>query len=186
MPFDVIEYTKDRFILLKVRAIKYKGGKCYDCGYDKCYAALEFHHRNKDTKDVDWMRLRRRSWTRIVLELDKCDLLCANCHRERHHDERHLIEAQQRAKAREKTRAGHKFAKRCKYKLCAKVFMTPDDDRMYCTHRCATTDQVKITWPNNLPDLVAKGSMRSVAAMLGVSDKAIAKRLKRHHDESVV
>lgn len=39
--------------------------------------------------------------------------------------------------------------------------------------------QCKIKWPNNLAELVAKSSKLQVAKMLGVSDKAVAKRLKR-------
>lgn len=66
--------------------IEYKGGKCIQCGYDKCVGALEFHHRNPDEKEY---RLgigsgTPHSWERDIKEVDKCDLLCANCHREEH------------------------------------------------------------------------------------------------------
>ena len=58
------------------------GAKCQICGYDKCVAALEFHHRNPAEKDPQW----RRGWSldRLRNELNKCDILCANCHREVH------------------------------------------------------------------------------------------------------
>lgn len=44
------------------------------------YPAMHFHHRDGEMKDVSWTKLRLRSWDKIVLELDKCDLVCANCH----------------------------------------------------------------------------------------------------------
>lgn len=70
----------------KVRAVVYKGGTCVDCGYSRCLGALHFHHRNPSDKDFtisghNW------SWDRIRAELDKCDLVCANCHAERHERE---------------------------------------------------------------------------------------------------
>ena len=58
------------------------GAKCMSCGYDKCSAALEFHHRDPKEKDPKWSR----GWSlpKLKAELDKCDILCANCHREAH------------------------------------------------------------------------------------------------------
>lgn len=78
---DLYKYQIMRWRRIKTDAIKYKGGKCVQCGYDEHYAALDFHHRNPEEKDVSWNKLRLRSWDKIKLELDKCDLLCANCHR---------------------------------------------------------------------------------------------------------
>ena len=68
----------------KLKAIEYLGGKCKDCGYNKCINAFDLHHRDPSQKDFEWCLLKRRKWTIIQIELDKCDLLCANCHRERH------------------------------------------------------------------------------------------------------
>jgi hypothetical protein len=68
---------------IKARAIKYKGGRCVICGYDRCNAALEFHHLDKALKSFGFSRNGIiRSWDSIVKELDKCVLICANCHRE--------------------------------------------------------------------------------------------------------
>jgi plasmid maintenance system killer protein len=69
-------------IRIKKHAVKYKGGKCQQCGYKKCLAALEFHHRNSKYKD---RAIPFCKWKDLKKELDKCDLLCANCHREVHH-----------------------------------------------------------------------------------------------------
>lgn len=70
---------------LKVDAIAYLGGKCSICGYDRCIAALEFHHKDPAQKDfaISGGGV-TRSWNKIKEELDKCILLCSNCHREIH------------------------------------------------------------------------------------------------------
>jgi predicted HNH restriction endonuclease len=72
---------------LKVRqmAIDYKGGKCEICGYNKCVQALDFHHLDKSQKSFGISaKGYTRSWKTVQAELDKCILLCANCHREVH------------------------------------------------------------------------------------------------------
>lgn len=66
----------------KILMVEYKGGKCFRCGYNKCIKALDFHHRNASEKTFNISGNHTRSWDRIKAELDKCDLLCANCHRE--------------------------------------------------------------------------------------------------------
>lgn len=68
---------------LKKRAVKYKGGKCCKCGYDKCIAALEFHHIDPSIKDFNISK-RYSKMEKVNKELDKCILVCANCHREIH------------------------------------------------------------------------------------------------------
>lgn len=68
---------------LKKRAVEYKGGKCQACGYSRCLEALDFHHRNSDEKEFAFARS-VHSWSSVQAELDKCDLLCSNCHREEH------------------------------------------------------------------------------------------------------
>lgn len=70
----------------KLRAVEYKGGKCEnaECGYAKSVSALEFHHTSPEHKDFSISDTRLRSWEALKAELDKCKLLCANCHREEH------------------------------------------------------------------------------------------------------
>ena len=78
------EYTTQRWKQRKLDAIAYKGGKCQECGYNKYYGALEFHHLDPSTKDSEWNKLRLLEWSKVTHELDKCVLLCSNCHREAH------------------------------------------------------------------------------------------------------
>jgi hypothetical protein len=66
-------------------AVNYKGGGCQFCGYDRCIEALEFHHLDPTLKDFGISyKGYTRSWERVKEEIDKCTLLCANCHREVH------------------------------------------------------------------------------------------------------
>lgn len=80
------KYRNDTVLSIrkKKKAIELKGGGCSRCGYNKYYGALEFHHTNPDEKEHSWSSLRRMSWGRVIDELEKCELLCANCHREHH------------------------------------------------------------------------------------------------------
>lgn len=71
----------------KVRemAVQYKGGKCIFCGYNRCSQALDFHHINSAGKDFGISdKGYTRSWQKVEEEIDKCVLVCANCHRELH------------------------------------------------------------------------------------------------------
>ncbi|MDQ7771958.1 MAG: HNH endonuclease signature motif containing protein [Elusimicrobiales bacterium] len=81
----MIEAVRRRRKKLRAMAIEYKGGKCEACGYQRCPEAMEFHHRVPDGKDFGIsQRGYTRSWAKVRKELDKCEMLCANCHREVH------------------------------------------------------------------------------------------------------
>ncbi|EBS4516540.1 hypothetical protein DQT32_03855 [Salmonella enterica subsp. enterica serovar Braenderup] len=70
---------------LKIKAVEYKGGKCAFCGYNKSISALEFHHTDPNEKDFGIATKGTiRKFEAIKKELDKCIMLCANCHREEH------------------------------------------------------------------------------------------------------
>lgn len=78
--------TVERQRRLKKQAVDYKGGRCESCGYDKCIAALEFHHVDPTQKDFTISRHKNKSLNQeMKFELDKCILLCANCHAEEHY-----------------------------------------------------------------------------------------------------
>ncbi len=61
------------------------GGKCNNCGYNKCLAALEFHHNRGNKEAVVSKFIKNSSKQKALKESEKCILLCANCHRELHH-----------------------------------------------------------------------------------------------------
>lgn len=64
--------------------------KCQVCGYDKCAAVLDCHHRDPALKEFSikaWMQVHAVSEENVQTlrnELQKCDILCSNCHRELH------------------------------------------------------------------------------------------------------
>lgn len=71
--------------LIKLWAVEYKGGKCQCCGYSNCIEALDFHHLNEAEKDfIISSRNVTTYWPEVKEELNKCILVCANCHREIH------------------------------------------------------------------------------------------------------
>ena len=70
-----------------MKGLKING--CAICGYDKCDAALEFHHTNPEDKKFGvTLRSFSRTVKSIKEEINKCILLCSNCHKEIHNKER--------------------------------------------------------------------------------------------------
>jgi len=72
--------------LRKEEMVYVMGDKCQLCGYNKCIKALEFHHIDPKEKDFTFDKAKSKSWEITNLELQKCILVCANCHREIHDD----------------------------------------------------------------------------------------------------
>lgn len=77
---DTSSYRKE----VKRRLIEYKGGKCQICGYNRCQDALDFHHLDPSQKDYN-ISGGTKSFNTLKSEVDKCILVCANCHREIHY-----------------------------------------------------------------------------------------------------
>ena len=72
---------------IKYQLIKYKGGRCERCGYDKNVDALCFHHIDPATKSFEisnYAYFTIRPMEEYYQEVDKCELLCLNCHAEEH------------------------------------------------------------------------------------------------------
>ena len=76
----------------KRELLEYAGGvKCTSCGYDKpILEVYEFHHVDPTQKDPSWSKMLANGHKLETLqkEIDKCIVLCANCHREVHAEER--------------------------------------------------------------------------------------------------
>lgn len=68
----------------KQKYVDYKGGKCVLCGYNKCLGALHFHHSDNNKEFAITKGGVIRGWETVKKELDKCILVCANCHAEEH------------------------------------------------------------------------------------------------------
>jgi hypothetical protein len=80
--------TKYRRLKIRKELIEYAGGKCCRCGYSKYSEVLEFHHKVASEKLFNICGTNVLKYSKNILqkEVDKCDLLCANCHRETHAD----------------------------------------------------------------------------------------------------
>lgn len=64
--------------------LDHAGGKCQLCGYDICSKALSFHHKDPRAKEFPIAGSGLRSWEKVREEIDKCILVCMNCHAEIH------------------------------------------------------------------------------------------------------
>jgi predicted transcriptional regulator len=80
-------YHSERVKKIKLKMIAFKGSNCEHCNLsidESHYAVFEFHHKNPETKDPNFKKIKYQKWSVIEKELDKCVLLCANCHRVEH------------------------------------------------------------------------------------------------------
>lgn len=69
----------------KRKAVQYMGNKCHDCGESYPDYIYDFHHLSGDTKVDNPSAILKKEWSVAKEELDKCVMVCANCHRERHY-----------------------------------------------------------------------------------------------------
>lgn len=165
-----------RRFLLKKKCVEYLGGRCIKCGYDKCVGSLVFHHRNPKTKEFTISGNHCKSWESIQRELDKCDLLCTNCHHELHYLER------------EYSRFEEEFLdvpiKNMVYcNNCGREFESYiTSNKRFCSTTCAGQASKKIEWPeiSELISKIRKSSFSRVSQELNVSDNAIRKHLRKH------
>lgn len=77
----------------KRKAVKYLGGKCFDCKGKFEWYVYDLHHKDPKQKSNRIVSRATNSllmltWETIKAELDICVLLCSNCHRTRHYKER--------------------------------------------------------------------------------------------------
>ena len=77
---------KSRGLARKIELVKAAGGCCSICGYHKNLAGMAFHHTDLAEKDfkLDMRSLSNRTMESVLAELDKCILVCHNCHAELH------------------------------------------------------------------------------------------------------
>ena len=161
----------------KQYAIDLFGGKCCICGYDKCIEALEFHHLDKSTKEekpskaiLSW------SFDRAKKELDKCILVCANCHREIHaaEKEKKPFDLQNYYTAW--------ISKTCE--CCGNDFETKLENQKFCSMTCNSFSQRKVIRPTKeeLEKLINDGvTWVKLGDMFKVSDNGVRKWAKSYN-----
>ena len=86
------QVAAERLRRKKIKAINLLGGECQKCGYNQNFAALDFHHKDPNKKDMIWADMKNKCWETIIVELKKCTLLCKNCHAETHWPECNIID----------------------------------------------------------------------------------------------
>lgn len=78
-----LEYSFERRKLVKKQAVEYLGGKCQKCGLVDNPVVYDFHHIDPKRKDFT-IGKQHLTFERLKPELDKCMLVCSNCHRKIH------------------------------------------------------------------------------------------------------
>ena len=75
---------KKRGIERKIKLIALFNSKCSKCGYNKNLSALSFHHLQDKDFQLGLRKLSNSKWSDLLQEVNKCQLLCSNCHMETH------------------------------------------------------------------------------------------------------
>lgn len=163
----------------KDRLIDGFGGKCNKCGYDSCRGALDFHHLNPKEKSFQIAKALScpRKWDELVKEARKCILLCNRCHRELHHKLWNIEDIEVVRFVGDET----KLKKDTPTGDCPVCGVEVFGNNVCCSYACAGKHACKAEWPSDeeLMRKVNESSKSAVARELGVSDVAVAKRLKK-------
>lgn len=79
---QVARTARNRAIVKEKVAEYLEKHPCIQCG-EKDIVVLDFHHRDSSTKESEICQLivNGYSWKKLLTEIKKCDILCANCHR---------------------------------------------------------------------------------------------------------
>ena len=142
MNYNNYNAQKLRGLKRKLELVKFRGGKCELCGYIKNIAVLEFHHINPDEKEfqLDMRHLSNTSLEKLKEEVDKCQLLCANCHRETHNPYLGMDEVEDLVnnEAKDKTSFENMSGSICP--VCGKRF-PKSKGKIYCSKECREADK---------------------------------------------
>ena len=157
----------------KIRCLKYKGGSCIICGYNKCNRAMCFHHIDPSKKEFGIAEPCTISWFRIRNELKKCVLLCVRCHAEVHDGSinigPYLINDMNDDSAYKKHTKNP--PNKCTDCGCL-ISMTAKR-----CQKCHLVMSRKVEWPtpNFLSQLLETTSLVEIGKLYGVSDNSIRK-----------
>lgn len=165
----------------KARIIESFGGSCGVCGYNKCPDALELHHLIPSEKEftLGSIRATPKNWDYVVTELRKCVMLCSICHREFHYG---IITDLSNCSRFDEHFSDYKNNQRLdKMDSCPICGELKHNSKNTCSNNCAGIIREKIKWPSEeeLAKLVWVIPTTTIAKQLGVSDKAVEKRLKK-------
>lgn len=140
----------NQYINQKLRGLKRKqeivsnlGGKCAICGYQNNLAALEFHHVDPSQKKhpLDLRHFSNMTLEALQQEIDKCILVCANCHREIHNVDLQMdnLDNVLNQTAKKKTFSNKdEYGRVCP--VCGKRFKK-SKGKIYCSKECRESVQ---------------------------------------------
>ena len=175
----MIDYSKAKNFQQrrKINIVYVLGGKCSVCGYNKCIQALDAHHINPEEKELTLSENHNIATIKILEELKKCTLLCANCHREYHAGELEveLCSTYDENKAQEVLElieaSKHKQLHYCKE--CGKQITK---GATYCVE-CGEKSRRVVERParEELKDLIRNLPFTTIAKQYGVTDNAVRK-----------
>lgn len=167
----------------KYEAILSRGGKCEKCGYDHNIAALDFHHINPEEKEfeIDLRKFSNLSLEKLQKELDKCILVCANCHRELHNPDLTMTSVTEQIKEAEDKKS---FSNQDEYgricPVCGKRFPS-STGKIYCSDECR--DSVRYAGYPTIEEVEEQynelGTWDKVAESFGLTRKVIQGIRKR-------
>jgi hypothetical protein len=166
---------RERSLTRKNELIILRGGKCSECGYDKNFSALEFHHLNPNEKDfpLDSRRLSNTSIDKLMAEVNKCVLLCSNCHRERHNPELSLENVKHKLLNLESEHISvHRKIKKKKCKYCGGEFENIKG-KLYCSDACREKDKNYPSYKEVTQKYSEFGSWADVARFFNITPKII-------------
>jgi arsenate reductase-like glutaredoxin family protein len=156
----------------KKKAVEYYGGKCKLCGYNKSIFALDFHHVDPTTKEWNPAKVLSYKWETAKKELDKCILICSNCHRELHggNINNELL------RSPNGTTITHTNS--CKH--CNKQFETTKKHKKFCSLDCYRLNKRKVERPSKeeLQQLISEMSLEAIGRKYGISGNAVKKWAK--------
>ena len=188
---------------LKCKLVQMLGGKCKICGYDKCVAALDFHHRDEKTKkfEINMAVNSGYSWEDVKKEIEKCDLLCCRCHRELESSapDIDIDDLFNEFKRKKQVNSGaprvnlptnkpefRKLLKKHSINAIAKMCgCSPQTVKYWCMKYGVKPPKrankaTRIPSKKELTKLIAENSAGKVGSMFGVSDKAVKKWLDKY------
>lgn len=154
------------------------GGKCVLCGYDKCIAALEFHHIDKSQKERQLSNGNCHSWEEDVQEVKKCALVCSNCHKEIEAFGLNIETSFDEDKYQEINTQKEQEKKINKCKQCGAEI---DRQAYYCIE-CWRILSRKAERPSReeLKQLIRNNTFADLSRMFDVSDNSIKKWCKKY------
>lgn len=157
------------------------GGKCCNCGYDKCNGALDFHHIDPSIKEYNISDMLRRlmKTALIVTEAKKCVLLCRNCHAEYHAGLDISLESTYCDDGISFSEANMpwwicKTKRNCDFCNCE--FTPKSKTQKFCSSACGANNRHGAKMPDRetLEKLLWEKPMRDISKIYGVSDKTIS------------